>query len=961
MTKRKSHGSTGRVARPADVERREARAVADEETKVQVPPRPGHAPSAPSDATTAGAPAHVHMVGIGASAGGLDAFLRLLRHVPADTGLAYLMVQHLDPTHESFLPDLIGGVAAIPVVHAADGMRVDANHAYVIPPNTTMTVSDGHLRLVPRSKQPGGNFRESRSDYLAHLRLNPDELDLLYAGFYPASIADQVSPERLRRFFVSEEGGYRITKTVRDACVFSRQNVVRGPPFGHLDLISCRNVLIYFEPSLQQRVFPIFHYALEPHGLLLVGSAESVGAASELFVPLTKRHKIYRRRATAVRPPAVDLDVGVWPALGTLVGTRRSPDTGASVSPAADEIQAEADRLVLARVGPPSVVVNDQLEILHFRGDTKAFLAHTPGVASLRLLSLAHPKLVEPLRVVIHRAARDGRAAREPSIRVRDGGTDRQVSVEALPFRPPSAADPFFVILFHEDGARQARGSIGEAVEVAEAQEAVIADGSLTTKRDKRTPKRRELEALKEDLVATRRYLQDMTEAHEATVEELRAANEEIQAGNEELQSTNEELQTTKEEVQSRNEELMTVNEELQHRRRELSTLASDLANVFASTQIPIVLVGRDLRLRRFTPASNRVMKVIPTDVGRPLSDVKLRVSLPEMDGDIVSAVDHLNVTEREVQDDDGRWWSLAIRPYLTIDRQVDGAVLVFSDIDVSKRSGEQAEAASEVTRELLVAAEEARATAEGAQHVAEEANKAKGSFLASMSHDLRTPLNAIIGYTDLLQLALRGPVTDAQASDFARIKRSAQHLLALINDILNFAKLEAGNVDLRMSDVAVAPVIDEVEDLLQPQMKVNSLRLEHVDHDAIAYTDPEKFRQILINLLSNAIKYTAPGGRVGVDVVASETETRIAVWDTGVGISADQHERIFEPFVQVGRGLTTSGADGVGLGLAISRELARAMRGDLTVESTPGVGSRFVLTLPHVASPNEAHVKSLI
>jgi len=533
-----------------------------------------------------------------------------------------------------------------------------------------------------------------------------------------------------------------------------------------------------------------------------------------------------------------------------------------------------------------------------------------------------------PLRVALSRASVEDRPVCETHIALPDGDAVRHVSIEVLPFRPASTSARFFVVLFTE-GPPAVASAPGQHPIRRGRQVRSATRGAAS-----------EIPALREELAATKRYLQDIAEQHEASIEELRAASEEIQSSNEELQSTNEELETTKEEVQSANEELTTVNDELRQRNRELAALSADLTNVLASTSIPIVIVGSDGRLRRFTPAITRVMKVIPTDTGRPLGDIKLRVPLPDLELRIAHTVETLAVTEEEVQDEDGCWWALTIRPYQTADRRVDGAVLVFTDIDASKRYGERAEEASEARRQLLAVSEEAR-------HVAEGANRAKASFLANMSHDLRTPLNAISGYVELLELGLRGPVTEAQLVDMARIKRSARHLLVLIDDILNFARVEAGRLEFRLADVPMATLVAELEELVAPQVAAKALRFERGAVGGTASADPEKLRQALLNLLSNAVKFTPPGGRIALATATDGDQVRIEVSDTGRGIAADQLERIFEPFVQVGRGLTTPATDGVGLGLAISRELARAMDGDLTVTSTPGVGSTFTLVLP--------------
>ncbi len=1099
-----------------------------------------------------------YIVGIGASAGGLDAFQRLLHHIPSNTGLAYVLVQHLDPTHKSLLPELLGRASATAVVQAVDGMRIEPNRAHVIPPNTTMTVADGHLRLITRAqgrgphlpidallrslaeahgtnavgvilsgtgsdgtrgiqaikeaggitvaqdgasalypsmpqsavdtgavdfiltpeeiadqltrlgshfaqhpddatrssgaplvredeelrailtllhKRTGVNFQQyrrgtlqrrilrrmlvqrqdTRGGYLAYLRLNPAELDVLYddlligvtrffrdpevfatlqtsafpammhehirgtpvrmwvagcasgeeayslaialleflgeaaadvaiqifgtdlretsivkarAGWYPASIAEHVSPDRLRRFFVARENGYQITKAVRDLCVFSRQNVVRDPPFSHLDLVSCRNVLIYLEPALQRRVFPIFRYALDQHGILVLGSAESADAGSELFEPLAKAQRIYRPRAIPTHPIDIGRALATLPTLEPGAGMGQ-PSRAPSAVPSPEQIAEAADRCLLAQ-SPPGVVIDEHLRILQFRGDTASVLTHVPGVASLELLKFARPELVMPLRAAVSVAQNSGKPVREEGITLVDGDVIRRVTIDVFPFRP-SASAPCFVVTF----------TVVPVVTTERRRGAAYPPGDPIRERRQRGETR--------ELAVMKRYLQGIVEQHEATVEELRAASEELQSSNEELQSTNEELETTKEEVQSTNEELTTLNEQLGIGNTDLAALSGDLANILASTTIPIVIVGADLRLRRFTPATERVMRVIASDVNRPLDDVRMRVAVPDLERQILKVIETLTLVEQEVRGDDGRWWALTIRPYQTIDHRVDGAVLVFADIDASKRYGERADEVSEARRQLLDVAEAGRTMAEEARKIAEIANKTKSNFLANMSHDLRTPLNAISGYTELLEQGLRGPVTEAQLVDFGRIKRSARYLLVLINDILNFAKLEAGHLDIHLSDVPVGALAAELHELITPQLRAQALQFERGDSEAVVRADPEKVRQILLNLLSNALKFTAPEGRIGIDYATTDDVVRIEVWDTGIGIAPAYIERIFEPFVQIDRKLTSQATDGVGLGLAISCELARAMKGDLTVHSSLGHGSRFTLTLPRV------------
>src|SRR5581483_4979096 len=323
-------------------------------------------------------------------------------------------------------------------------------------------------------------------------------------GMYAESITDDVSPERLRRFFVAEKDGYRIAKAVRDLCVFSRQNVIRDPPFSHLDLVSCRNVLIYLEPQLQRRVFPVFHYALEPHGLLVLGSAESVGSQSEYFEPLAKRQGIYRRRPAATR--TLDVDFTTPPTLA-IVGPRRrgSPSRGLAVPPTAEEITGAADQRALARFTPPGVVINEYMEILQFRGDTSGFLALVPGMASLDLPKLARPELIMPLHAAIRKARTDGEPVRQDGITLVDGDVSRTVAVDVLPFRFSSTSAQYFVVAF------TVLSTVAKAADTS---------GARLPKAERRgrvSVEAKQIDALRHELEATKRYVQDVVQQHEAT------------------------------------------------------------------------------------------------------------------------------------------------------------------------------------------------------------------------------------------------------------------------------------------------------------------------------------------------------------------------------------------------------------------------------------------------------------
>jgi two-component system CheB/CheR fusion protein len=849
------------------------------------------------------------IVGVGASAGGLEAFTQMLGALPVDTGMAFVLVQHLAPTHASRLAEILSRATELPVAEIEDGVRVEPDHVYVIPPDCDLLIAQGRLELIPResprgqhhpidsflrslaadrqelaigvilsgtatdgtlglkeikaeggttfaqddtaqqgsmprsavatgcvdfvlspagiareigriARQPqvartprarrkpavdepdlrgileilrkatGVDFSHYKTgtllrritrrmilhkiqrvpDYERFLRKTPAEVEALHqdvlipvtcffrdpealaalratvlprwfkdrsrsepvrvwslgcstgeeayslaisfvelaestgshlpvqvfatdlnatgiekarAGVYPKNIAHDVSPERLRRFFAEADGSYRISKTIRDLCVFARHNVLTDPPFSQMDLISCRNLLIYLEPALQQKVLPLLHYALKPDGFLWLGSSESIGSYRDLFEAADAKHKIYTKKPSGRR-------IAFGPAAGNARERGRPGPAQRRPQPAWTDVQKEADRILLTRYVPPSVLVNADLEILQFRGDTGPYLAPAPGKASLNLLRMVRPALDAGLRAAILRARKAGAAVREEGLSLHGEDGTRGVNLEVVPVKASEAGEGGFLILFEKPFSPALAGEAKGKPLKARAEDAA----------------RDETARLTAELAATREYLQAVIEQQEAANEELQSANEEAQSGNEELQSVNEELETSKEEIQSSNEELATVNDELQNRNAELSLLNNDLFNLLGSIETAIVILDRDLRVRRFTPRAEKVLNLIPTDVGRPLGDIKLNLSLPDL-GPLLAAVldtaDTASLQEREVRDQQGRWYSLRIRPYKTLENQLDGAVIMLVDIDSVRRAREYAESIVATVREPLL------------------------------------------------------------------------------------------------------------------------------------------------------------------------------------------------------------------------------------------------------------------
>ena len=435
-------------------------------------------------------------------------------------------------------------------------------------------------------------------------------------------------------------------------------------------MLTCRNLLIYLEPTLQRRLLPLFHYSLNPNGFLWLGSSESASGLPELFDVQDAKYKLYSKRPAATQPLAFPIAGPRWGDPLAAEKPRRPAQPGANVGV---DVQREADRLALARYAPPSVVVSAALEILQFRGDTGPYLTPAPGKPSNHLLKMAREGLLVGLRGAVQRALREGKTVREQGLSVKANGATRQVNLE-IQLVPGGPSNERCLLVTFEDAE-------------SAASPPALRARSAKAKPMRRDEAERRVTGLTQELAATREYLQSLVEQHEGSNEELQSANEEIQSTNEELQSVNEELQTSKEEIQSTNEELTTVNEELRNRNELLAEANADLANFLASTNLGLVVVGRDLRLRRFTSQAERLFSLIPADVGRPIADLRLALDVKDLESSLSEVIRSEAVREEEVQDKNGQWYSLRLRPYRALDNKVDGVVIVLVDIDAQKRA----------------------------------------------------------------------------------------------------------------------------------------------------------------------------------------------------------------------------------------------------------------------------------
>jgi two-component system CheB/CheR fusion protein len=525
------------------------------------------------------------------------------------------------------------------------------------------------------------------SEYLAklddppHVQIFATDLDaralaVARAARYSNAIAQHVPPERLARWFVKEGDTYCIAKELREMCIFSPHNMVRDAPFSRIDILSCRNLLIYLNAELQDRVIPIFHFSLKPGGILFLGSSENVTRHQKLFAPVDRRHRLFRRLETPTRVlPEFPLTARAGkrePHRDTSVPPARTPALAATISRRAAQM-AE-------RYAPAYVVTDSDHEVLHFSGRTGPYLEPASGAASLNLFNLVHRDLRLDLRSALHRAAEEKRRVECMRVPMRENGESALVNLVVEPIGDGGDATAF-VVLFQDAGDLP----VGNGASLATRAEA----GD-------------HVERLQAELRLTKERLQATIEELESTNEELKSSNEEYQSINEELQSANEELETSKEELQSVNEELQTVNAELAHRVGDLARANSDVRNLLESTQIATIFLDNDLRVRSFTPAATDVFHLLESDVSRPIDHLGSRISYPELTDDVRKVLTKLGTVEREVKSREGAHYIARVHRYRSVDNFIAGAVLTFLDVTNAVRA-ETALRESEARLRLLL------------------------------------------------------------------------------------------------------------------------------------------------------------------------------------------------------------------------------------------------------------------
>ncbi len=488
--------------------------------------------------------------------------------------------------------------------------------------------------------------------------LDRDAIDKARQGVFPENISADVSPEQLRRYFTKEDGSYRVRTEIREMVIFSPHSLIMDPPFTKLDLLSCRNLLIYLAPEMQKKLFPLFHYSLNHGGILFLGNAETVGLFTDLFATISGKSRIFRRTECAMRMDPIEFPSSFAPALSSTTETRPAQKPYLN-------LQTQAEQLVLRRYAPPTVLVDEQGNILHISGRTGKYLEPAVGKANLNIFAMAREGLRYELTDAFQKALRHKGPITVKGLKIgtTDGRHFANITVEKLTETEPLAG--LVTIVFSE---------ITTPVET-----------KLPGRMGKKTAGDQRLVEAERELHHARAELQNTREQMQTSQEELKSSNEEMQSTNEEMQSTNEELTTSKEEMQSLNEELQTVNSELQAKLDELSRSNNDMKNLLNSTDVATLFLDNDLKIRRFTTQATKIIKLIPGDIGRPITDLSSQLLYPGMLDDAREVLRKLGFIEKPISTQDGSWFTVRIMPYRTLDDRIDGVVITFWDISAAK------------------------------------------------------------------------------------------------------------------------------------------------------------------------------------------------------------------------------------------------------------------------------------
>ncbi|MCB1746004.1 MAG: PAS domain-containing protein [Gammaproteobacteria bacterium] len=733
--------------------------------------------------------------------------------------------------------------------------------------------------------------------------LHVDSLEAAGNGVYTASALGAVPSTRVARYFKRlDDDEYQVVPEIRSMVVFAKQNLISDPPFTRLDLISCRNVMIYFDQETQQRVLTTLHFALGVGGYLFLGPSESLGDIGDEFESVDRHWKIYTKRRD------VRLNATIRAA------ERREPDGHSPILHWAQRTQPRhlAGRdisilrtydVLLDRFVPPAVLVDANGRLVHTFNRGADYLQARAGAASLNILDLVHPDLRMAVSTGMQRAAKESNIVRYGGIRVRLTDDDERIVRAMVETLGQQNGGEYFLILFEEAHRVTAEDKAPVTSLSSESMLVEATDLDLAAVHGEHVAR------LEQELRYTKEYLQ-------ATVEELETSNEELQATNEELMAANEELQSTNEELHSVNEELYTVNKEYESKINELTLLTDDMDNLLSSTEIGTVFLDESLCIRRFTPAVARQFSLLSHDVGRPIAHLNRRINFPNFLGELGAVLESGDEREFEVRDVDGNWFLMRMHPYRREAGGIGGVVVTFVDISRIKHTSEQLE----------------------------QRNENMQGFAYAVSHDMSEPLRMVAGFTRLLADRYAESLDDKGRQYVEQINAGAERLNAMLQGVLEYSRVVTRSDEREMVDFY--DLVGDARQRLGPAIERSGARIETRMLPHRIEVDRRQMLRVVVELVDNAIKFAAKERTPDIrfDAKLENGAWAISMCDNGPGIPAAERERVFDIFARLHRDREQPGN---GVGLAVARRVAERHGGALDCHENAGGGTCFVLTLP--------------
>ncbi|AKL96538.1 MCP methyltransferase/methylesterase, CheR/CheB with PAS/PAC sensor [Clostridium aceticum] len=733
-------------------------------------------------------------------------------------------------------------------------------------------------------------------------------------GVYPDSIAEDVSLERLNRYFIKKRDGYHVSKFIREMVIFSSHNVINNPPFYKIDLLTCRNLLIYFQPSLQKRIISTFQFALETNGFMFLGTSETTGEMDKYFSTFDAKWKIYKRNNIKKRPPVEDFS-GISTDI-KVIQSKPEEDYFTGVERNKWEMEG-IQTILIEECLPPSVLLDENGELVQICGDVDKYLKVPRGRVCYDIQKMVPKELSTALGTAISKVRKERKTVAYSNIKVKLAQEENNINLVVKPLFTKKSGLLIYVI-FEEI---QSSGSHEDYVENFDTV------GELHSR----------IADLEQELQYTKESLQ-------STIEELETSSEELQSANEELLVSNEEMHSTNEELQSVNEELMVVNTQYEYKIQELADLNNDMTNFLNSTDIGTLFLDSNLCVRKFTPAIAREINLIEQDIGRPISHISHNFKNEDLIEVCRDVMDNLVPVEKEIKSLSNKWYILKYSPFRTNENAIKGIVTSLVDITARKEAEENQRKSKEELKEAIAL------------------DDLKNDFFSNLSHELRTPLNVIMSTLQLLESQRKSIGTkdgsDKREKYFNIIKQNCYRQLRLVNNMIDSTKIDAGFFEIHQKNYNIVNIVENIALSVSDYIKNKGIGLifDTDVEEKITACDLDSIERIILNLLSNAVKFTDQGGSINLNIKDKGATILISVKDSGIGISKDKQKIIFERFRQVDKSLARR-HEGSGIGLSLVKSLVVMHAGKISVQSEYGKGTEFLIEIPVKTVPEDSNI----